>query len=613
MEDPPYHYGTHYSTPAFVMHWMVRLQPFTQLAQDLQGGHHDVADRIFYSLPESSRSCLTEMSDVRELIPELFVIPECLMNCGNLNLGVRQDGQKVSAVELPSWATDAYHFVHEHRLALESPVVSAALHLWVDLIWGCRQNGENAREALNVFYPLTYETGVDWSSLEPIRRHATEQQVLHFGQTPRQVFFQKHQPKLASSWGPSLLRPRGGGTVVVGGQADDVDKEDIGTVHSSACGMASSTAMSWPRGSPVFEGRLSVVAVATQAPPLEGEAARLFVLQSDGILRCCRVRQSHPVSSVVGGGGAMAMALSFASSGPGLDSTRTQVDLEAKFRLPCCTDGWDALLTDQQLLQRASAWVLLPERRFFARGGFTDGSLLYGGTNGQEARLSAQAHESPISALAVSEDAARRVRGAKGLLLASGDCEGSVRVWAYQDSKPEQLLCVARWHLHLDRVNSLDFGDAGPWLLSAGEDGLVHLYRLRPPARPLRTFRFQQGLPVSEARFASRAPATVVACCAAAGLICVWALHGFLLATVQLSSLSLCGLRVISENDAREALLCATASGDLELRSLPYLGLVWRRRCAGGVQVTAIEASLSPGRAWVGLEDGTFQGFFPMG
>jgi hypothetical protein len=41
-----------------------------------------------------------------------------------LDLGVRQDDRRVDAVELPPWASDAYHFVHDHRLALESEPVS---------------------------------------------------------------------------------------------------------------------------------------------------------------------------------------------------------------------------------------------------------------------------------------------------------------------------------------------------------------------------------------------------------------------------------------------------------------------------------------------------------
>ena len=56
----------------------------------------------------------------------------------------------------------------------------------------------------------------------------------------------------------------------------------------------------------------------------------------------------------------------------------------------------------------------------------------------------------------------------------------------------------------------------------------------RPPMRPLRTFLFEGGHEVSQVHFGCRAPVSLVAA-SKEGLICVWALHGFLLATFQFS------------------------------------------------------------------------------
>ena len=49
-EDPSgvvakFHYGTHYSNSAMVLHYLVRVEPFTSLHIDLQSGRFDVADR----------------------------------------------------------------------------------------------------------------------------------------------------------------------------------------------------------------------------------------------------------------------------------------------------------------------------------------------------------------------------------------------------------------------------------------------------------------------------------------------------------------------------------------------------------------------------------------
>jgi len=42
---PAFNYGTHYSTAAFTLNWLLRLEPFTTIYLNLQGGKFDHADR----------------------------------------------------------------------------------------------------------------------------------------------------------------------------------------------------------------------------------------------------------------------------------------------------------------------------------------------------------------------------------------------------------------------------------------------------------------------------------------------------------------------------------------------------------------------------------------
>jgi Beige/BEACH domain len=108
-----------------------------------------------------------------------------LENSANIDFGVQQNtGEKIHDVKLPPWAKmDPLLFITQNRRvifillrlfcyisvltfivqALESDYVSENLHMWIDLIWGCKQRDA---DSLNVFHPLSYEGGIgaSWST-----------------------------------------------------------------------------------------------------------------------------------------------------------------------------------------------------------------------------------------------------------------------------------------------------------------------------------------------------------------------------------------------------------------------------------------------------------------
>lgn len=77
---PKFHYGTHYSNSAGVLHYLMRVEPFTTLHIELQSGRFDVADRQFHSIPQTFKLLMDNPNDVKELIPEFFYFPEFLKN-----------------------------------------------------------------------------------------------------------------------------------------------------------------------------------------------------------------------------------------------------------------------------------------------------------------------------------------------------------------------------------------------------------------------------------------------------------------------------------------------------------------------------------------------------
>ncbi|KAE9252739.1 hypothetical protein PF004_g1832 [Phytophthora fragariae] len=139
----PFHYGTHYSSAAITLHYLMRLEPFTSQFRRLHGGKYDHADRLFTSIVGAWKSAAgfegaqNGTQDVKELIPEFFYLPEFLENVNERTFGTSQTGVVVDDVELPPWANDSpTEFVRLNRAALESPRFRNFLRVGY-VVFGC--------------------------------------------------------------------------------------------------------------------------------------------------------------------------------------------------------------------------------------------------------------------------------------------------------------------------------------------------------------------------------------------------------------------------------------------------------------------------------------------
>mmetsp|Transcript_5176 Transcript_5176/g.6108 ORF Transcript_5176/g.6108 Transcript_5176/m.6108 type:complete len:432 (-) Transcript_5176:904-2199(-) len=202
-ENDSYHYGSHYSHPGIVLHYLVRLHPYTEGCISLQGGQYDVAERLFYSVPHSIDNALNDMADVREVIPEFYFSPEMFLQTNGIDLGRMQSSKAICDVELPAWAhNDPYRYVCELKKYLESESVSATLHHWIDFIYGYKQRGKEAVKAINVYPHYTYEQLAkdDRDGEDSSKRVGTEvsvSQAYNFGQTPSLLFRDPHKKRLS--------------------------------------------------------------------------------------------------------------------------------------------------------------------------------------------------------------------------------------------------------------------------------------------------------------------------------------------------------------------------------------------------------------------------------
>ena len=186
--EKPYNYGTHYSNPFYVAHFLTRIYPFSYIMIELQGNKFDDPDRLFISMNNSYLGATTQKGDVRELIPEIYSIPEIYHNINNFDLGTRRNKTKVTDVECPVWSgNDPYKLVTYLNLAFESDLVSSNIGGWIDLVFGFKQRGKEALLNNNVYMFNSYPDLVDIENMS-IEKKRYYYRFVEFGSCPKQIF-----------------------------------------------------------------------------------------------------------------------------------------------------------------------------------------------------------------------------------------------------------------------------------------------------------------------------------------------------------------------------------------------------------------------------------------
>jgi lysosomal-trafficking regulator len=196
-----YHYASLYSNSGTVLHYLVRLPPFTKMFLEYQDKNFDVPDRTFHSMETSYMlSSRQSTTDYKELIPEFFFLHEFFTNNQGFNFGQRQNGDNIDNVILPKWCKgDPRLFVNVMRQALESRYVTTNLNNWIDLIFGYKQSGKAAIDSINCFHPAVYFGYPVDQIADNVSRKAIETMIKTWGQTPKQIFTSPHPKNLMNN------------------------------------------------------------------------------------------------------------------------------------------------------------------------------------------------------------------------------------------------------------------------------------------------------------------------------------------------------------------------------------------------------------------------------
>ena len=187
-----YIYGSHYSNPLYVCHYLTRVFPYTNISIELQGDKFDDPNRMLLSVSKSFEGSTSHEGDLRELCPEFFYLPELFINKNNLDLKIKmkKNKNKSNDVSLPNWANNNnYIFITKIKTYLESEEVNKNINKWLDLIFGFKQKGKEAEAAFNLFLPSSYDTFDIKKEPPDLKKYYLR--LIEFGLTPHQIINKK--------------------------------------------------------------------------------------------------------------------------------------------------------------------------------------------------------------------------------------------------------------------------------------------------------------------------------------------------------------------------------------------------------------------------------------
>ena len=197
-----FYFSTHYSNIVYTSNFMIRLFPYSFISIEMQGDGFDSPNRLFFSIEDTFYNILSQKSDLRELIPEFFYLPEMLMNLNSINFGEKEDKELVDNVQMPlniigdipkdknSQNNDDFLkyflFVDLMKNQLEM-VKSQKLNLWLDIIFGQHQKYGNKSKEKNQYFRSQSYIDIDKDTYQQYFNDDIIMKSVEFGLIPLQT------------------------------------------------------------------------------------------------------------------------------------------------------------------------------------------------------------------------------------------------------------------------------------------------------------------------------------------------------------------------------------------------------------------------------------------
>ena len=213
--------GNHYSTSAYILFYLMRTNPFTNNMIKFQSNNFDIPERQYCDIKQTISLC-QRMNNNREIIPELFSIPEIFINLNDNDFGQQKEGIRVHNISFEPYAKNAFEFSYLLKdLMNNDEEINKEINKWFDFIFGVNQTGNyisknnnytsKEKEDLKLLrkfssYSYGQYNNIKKLILESKKKNTSDEDLLskvktniaisiNFGQCPYQLLTERHPSK----------------------------------------------------------------------------------------------------------------------------------------------------------------------------------------------------------------------------------------------------------------------------------------------------------------------------------------------------------------------------------------------------------------------------------
>ena len=202
-------HSNHYSTSAYVIFYLMRINPFSNNMIKLQTNDFDVPNRQFSNIFSTLELC-EKYNNNRELLPDLFETPEIYYNINYNDFGKLKNKIRIHNIGFEPYAKNGIEFCYDLKNRINNDTkINENINLWIDFIFGVNQWSSNPTEnPLRVFNEYTYAQNVNIKKIitESRKKNLEESKIfdeiknnvgfaMNFGQCPFQILSEVHPKK----------------------------------------------------------------------------------------------------------------------------------------------------------------------------------------------------------------------------------------------------------------------------------------------------------------------------------------------------------------------------------------------------------------------------------